>query len=135
MPRYLHDAPFPRDGANLHEKTMTSLRVLDRFRVPKIVWIWLERLELTPMAVLRHARLPSALYDGERTAVTTTQRPIAAGSCGRWAPSRLRTWYAWRIASASPQRAAAIPRYRSIPWYDRPLASVPLVSPRAKEDL
>jgi hypothetical protein len=52
---------------------MTSLRVPDRFRVPKIVWIWLERLGLTPMAVLRHARLPSALYDGERTAVTTAQ--------------------------------------------------------------
>jgi len=52
---------------------MTALRVPDRFRVPKIVWIWLERLGLTPMAVLRHARLPSALYDGERTSVTTAQ--------------------------------------------------------------
>jgi AraC-like DNA-binding protein len=52
---------------------MTTLRVPDRFRVPKIVWIWLERLGLTPMAVLRHARLPSALYDGERTSVTTAQ--------------------------------------------------------------
>jgi AraC-like DNA-binding protein len=52
---------------------MTTLRVPDRFRVPKIVWIWLERLGLTPMAVLRHARLPSALHDGERTAVTTAQ--------------------------------------------------------------
>src|SRR5579863_5129400 len=73
MPTYLHDAPFPRGGANLHENTMTTLRVPDRFRVPKIVWFWLERLGLTPMAVLRHARLPSALYDGERTSVTTAQ--------------------------------------------------------------
>jgi len=73
---YLHDAPFPGSRANLpakHEGTMTTVRVPDRFRVPKVLWVWLERLGLTPMAVLRQSRLPNALYDGERTSVTTAQ--------------------------------------------------------------
>jgi AraC-like DNA-binding protein len=52
---------------------MTKVRVPDRFRVPKVFWIWLERLGLTPMAVLRQSRLPSSLYDGDRTSVTTAQ--------------------------------------------------------------
>ncbi len=49
------------------------VRVADRFRVPKVVWSWLERQGLTPMAVLRQSRLPLALHDGDRTSVTTAQ--------------------------------------------------------------
>jgi hypothetical protein len=52
---------------------MTTVRVPDRFRVPKVVWIWLEGLGLTPMAVLRQSRLPHALYNGDRISVTTAQ--------------------------------------------------------------
>jgi AraC-like DNA-binding protein len=52
---------------------MTTVRVPDRFRVPKVVWIWLAGLGLTPMAVLRQSRLPHALYNGDRTSVTTAQ--------------------------------------------------------------
>jgi AraC-like DNA-binding protein len=49
------------------------VRVADRFRVPKVVWVWLERQGLTPMAVLRQSRLPHALHHGDRTSVTTAQ--------------------------------------------------------------
>jgi hypothetical protein len=52
---------------------MTTVRVPDRFRVPKVVWIWLEGLGLTPMAVLCQSRLPHALYNGDRTSVATAQ--------------------------------------------------------------
>jgi AraC-like DNA-binding protein len=49
------------------------MRAADRFRVPKVVWVWLERQGLTPMAVLRQSRLPLALHDGDRTSVSTAQ--------------------------------------------------------------
>ncbi len=77
---YLQDAPFSRPAVltcrRRHEGTMTTMttvRVPDRFKVPKVLWLWLERLGLTPIAVLRQGRLPTALYDGDRTAVTTAQ--------------------------------------------------------------
>src|SRR5579862_3889715 len=74
---YSQGAPFPWQAVltcrRSTEGMMTAVRVPDRFRVPKVLWLWLERLGLTPMAVLRQGGLPSALYDGVRTTVTTAQ--------------------------------------------------------------
>jgi hypothetical protein len=45
----------------------------DRFKAAKAFWIGLGKIGLTPAAVLRQARLPATLYDGEKNLVTTAQ--------------------------------------------------------------
>jgi len=45
----------------------------DRFKAANAFWIGLGKLGLTPAAVLRQARLPATLYDGEKNLVTTAQ--------------------------------------------------------------
>ena len=45
----------------------------DRFKAANAFWIGLGKLNLTPAAVLRQARLPASLYDGERNLVSTAQ--------------------------------------------------------------
>ena len=45
----------------------------DRFKAAKAFWVGLGKIGLTPAAVLRQARLPATLYDGEKNLVTTAQ--------------------------------------------------------------
>jgi hypothetical protein len=45
----------------------------DRFKAAKAFGIGLGKIGLTPAAVLRQARLPATLYDGEKNLVTTAQ--------------------------------------------------------------
>src|SRR5580658_5949173 len=50
-----------------------TVQVPDRFKAPNAFWVGLGKIGLTPAAVLRLARLPATLYDGERNLVTTAQ--------------------------------------------------------------
>jgi AraC-like DNA-binding protein len=45
----------------------------DRFKATNVFWNSLPKIGLTPAAVLRQARLPATLYDGEKNIVTTAQ--------------------------------------------------------------
>ena len=50
-----------------------TIRQPDRFKAARAFWIGLGKLGLSPAAVLRQARLPATLYDGEKNLVTTAQ--------------------------------------------------------------
>jgi len=54
------------------ERKMT-VQVPDRFKVPNAFWVGLAKIGLTPAAVLRQARVPATIYDGEKNLVTTAQ--------------------------------------------------------------
>jgi AraC-like DNA-binding protein len=45
----------------------------DRFKVANAFWRGLQKIGLTPVAVLRQSRLPVTLYDGEKNLVSTEQ--------------------------------------------------------------
>jgi len=45
----------------------------DKFKAANAFWVGLGKIGLTPAAVLRQARLPVTLYDGEKNIVTTAQ--------------------------------------------------------------
>jgi AraC-like DNA-binding protein len=49
------------------------LKSADKFKAGNGFWRGLKKLGLTPGAVLRQARLPADLYDGEKNLVTTAQ--------------------------------------------------------------
>jgi hypothetical protein len=51
---------------------MTS-QAPDKFKAANAFWVGLGKIGLTPAAVLRQARLPVTLYDGEKNFVTTAQ--------------------------------------------------------------
>jgi AraC-like DNA-binding protein len=51
---------------------MTS-QAPDKFKAANAFWVGLRKIGLTPAAVLRQARLPMTLYDGEKNFVTTAQ--------------------------------------------------------------
>jgi AraC-like DNA-binding protein len=50
-----------------------TVQVPDRFKAPNAFWVGLSKIGLTPPAVLRQARVPATVYDGEKNLVTTAQ--------------------------------------------------------------
>src|SRR5579859_159114 len=50
-----------------------TVQVPDRFKAPNAFWVGLAKIGLTPAAVLRQARVPATVYDGEKNLVTTAQ--------------------------------------------------------------
>src|SRR5271170_7396116 len=50
-----------------------TVHVPDRFKAANAFWIGLAKIGLTPAAVLTHARLPLAVYNGKKNFVTTAQ--------------------------------------------------------------
>src|SRR5437868_2015623 len=59
-------------GEMTSERKMT-VQVPDRFKVPNALWVGLAKIGLTPAAVLRQARVPATVFDGEKSLVTTAQ--------------------------------------------------------------
>ena len=53
--------------------TIVNLQPPDRFKVANAFWRGLQKIGLTPVAVLRQSRLPVTLYDGEKNLVSTEQ--------------------------------------------------------------
>src|SRR5258708_8161616 len=49
------------------------VKTADKFKAGNGFWRGLKKLGLTPAAVVRQARLPAGLYDGDKNLVTTTQ--------------------------------------------------------------
>src|ERR1700758_5201353 len=64
--------PRPCQAETESERKM-AVRQPDRFKAARAFWIGLGKINLTPAAVLRQARLPATLYDGEKNLVTTAQ--------------------------------------------------------------
>src|SRR5215470_10838111 len=58
----------------------------DKFKAANAFWIGLGKIGLTPAAVLRQARLPVALYDGEKNFVSTAQFFALWRSVGELSP-------------------------------------------------
>jgi hypothetical protein len=59
--------------ALINRSQKMAARQPDRFKAARAFWIGLGKINLTPAAVLRQARLPATLYDGEKNLVTTGQ--------------------------------------------------------------
>jgi AraC-like DNA-binding protein len=59
--------------ALINRSPKMAVRQPDRFKAARAFWIGLGKINLTPAAVLRQARLPATLYDGEKNLVTTAQ--------------------------------------------------------------
>ncbi len=80
----------------------------DRFKAAKAFWIGLGKIDLTPAAVLRQARLPATLYDGEKNLVTTAQ-----------------FFALWRaVGELSPDPAAGLKIATQIDVGDRPPSTI-----------
>src|SRR5579862_9999755 len=59
--------------ALINRRPKMAVRQPDRFKAARAFWIGLGKINLTPAAVLRQARVPATVYDGEKNLVTTAQ--------------------------------------------------------------
>src|SRR5262249_25222450 len=61
---------LPTTSKGNHEAMIKSA---DKLKTTNGFWAGLKKIGLTPAAVLRQARLPAALYDGDKNVLTTAQ--------------------------------------------------------------